>query len=84
MNTDRFVERSISSLIVGLAILAAAITFAAPAPAQTPKRGGVLNAMLQEKRAQARGGHPAQAGVGRRAPHAHLAHGILHPMAPRA
>jgi len=48
MNTGRFVERSIPSIIVGLAILVAALTFAAPAHAQTPKRGGVLNAMLSE------------------------------------
>src|SRR5215470_13141000 len=41
-------ERSIFSLTAGVAVLVAAITFAPPAQSQTPKRGGVLNAMLSE------------------------------------
>jgi hypothetical protein len=41
-------ERSIFSLTVGVAVLAAALAFAAPTEAQTPKRGGMLNAMLSE------------------------------------
>ena len=41
-------ERSTFSLTAGLVVLAATIAFAFPAQAQTPKRGGVLNAMLSE------------------------------------
>src|SRR5882724_3503639 len=38
--------RSLCSLVLGLTLVAAAVV--TPAAAQTPKRGGVLNAMLAE------------------------------------